>query len=376
MRTKPELFEKDVVKGKDFWHVYNSIPLKPNENINNMKFKVVVGNPPYQEEGISTRKAPIYHLFYDSAFNLSKKVSLITPGRFLFKAGQTPHEWMDRILSDKHFKVVKYFQKSTDIFPSVDIKGGVAYTYRDEDKDFGEVGFFSPYELLISIFNKVSENKDFVPGAFSNMVSSQGIYKFTEKTLELFPEIEKVQGKGTALKITSNSFEQLTKIFTEDKIDEDSIQILGRSSNRRIYKWVKRSYIQPCEYCDFYNVFVTEANGTGAIGEALSTPIIGTPMTGHTDTFISVGKFSSLSEAEACLKYIKTKFARTMLGTLKATQHNPRDTWANIPVQNFTEISDIDWSKTTSDIDKQLYAKYHLEEDEIDFIESMIKPME
>ena len=123
-----------------------------------------------------------------------------------------------------------------------------------------------------------------------------------------------------------------------------------------------------------------EANGTGAIGEVLSTPVIGVPVIGvpvigHTDTFLSIGKIASAEEASACLKYVKSKFARCMLGTLKVTQHNPKETWANVPLQDFTEKSDIDWSKSVEDIDRQLYAKYRLNDEEIAFIESMIKPM-
>lgn len=79
--------------------------------------------------------------------------------------------------------------------------------------------------------------------------------------------------------------------------------------------------------------------------------------------------------AEACLKYIKTRFARLLLGTLKVTQDNPKDTWANVPMQDFSENSDIDWSKSVAEIDQQLYAKYKLSDKEIAFIESMIKPM-
>ena len=79
--------------------------------------------------------------------------------------------------------------------------------------------------------------------------------------------------------------------------------------------------------------------------------------------------------AEACLKYIRTRFARLLLGTLKVTQDNPKDTWSNVPMQDFTADSDIDWSKSIEEIDAQLYAKYLLSNDEIAFIESMIKPM-
>lgn len=378
IRAKPELFQNDIVRGNDFWHVYNSIPKSENEDINNMKFKAIVGNPPYQIEGESTRKTPIYNLFYDTAFELSSLVTFITPGRFLFKAGQTPMEWMEKMLSDTHFKVVDYFQKSSDVFPTVDIKGGVAIGLRNANKEFGAIGFFSDYPELKSIMAKVFTNPSFQFGQFASLVSSQGIYRFSEKALSEFPRIYEVQGKGTASKITSNAFENLTEIFvnTEKECKGEGVQIIGRIKGSRETKWVNASYLQPCEYLNYYNVLVPEANGTGAIGEVLSTPVIGVPVIGHTDTFLSIGKFADAQEASACLNYVKTKFARCLLGTLKATQHNPRDTWANVPLQNFTAISDIDWNQSIADIDKQLYRKYKLDEDEIEFIEKMIKPME
>ncbi len=378
LRAKPELFQNDIVRGNDFWHVYNSIPKSENEDINNMKFKAIVGNPPYQIEGESTRKTPIYNLFYDTAFELSSLVTFITPGRFLFKAGQTPMEWMEKMLSDTHFKVVDYFQKSSDVFPTVDIKGGVAIGLRNANKEFGAIGFFSDYPELKSIMAKVFTNPSFQFGQFASLVSSQGIYRFSEKALSEFPRIYEVQGKGTASKITSNAFENLTEIFvnTEKECKGEGVQIIGRIKGSRETKWVNASYLQPCEYLNYYNVLVPEANGTGAIGEVLSTPVIGVPVIGHTDTFLSIGKFADAQEASACLNYVKTKFARCLLGTLKATQHNPRDTWANVPLQNFTAISDIDWNQSIADIDKQLYRKYKLDEDEIEFIEKMIKPME
>lgn len=378
LRAKPELFQNDIVRGKDFWHVYNSIPKSENEDINKMKFKAIVGNPPYQIEGESTRKTPIYNLFYDTAFELSPLVTFITPGRFLFKAGQTPMEWMEKMLSDTHFKVVDYFQKSSDVFPTVDIKGGVAIGLRNANKEFGAIGFFSDYPELKSIMAKVFANPSFQFGQFASLVSSQGIYRFSEKALSEFPRIYEVQGKGTASKITSNAFENLSEIFvnTEKECKGEGVQIIGRIKGSRETKWVNASYLQPCEYLNYYNVLVPEANGTGAIGEVLSTPVIGVPVIGHTDTFLSIGKFADAQEASACLNYVKTKFARCLLGTLKATQHNPRDTWANVPLQNFTAISDIDWTQSIADIDKQLYRKYKLDEDEIEFIEKMIKPMD
>jgi len=100
------------------------------------------------------------------------------------------------------------------------------------------------------------------------------------------------------------------------------------------------------------------------------------PDTAVTQTFLTIGEFDTQSEARACLTYLKTKFARVMLYVLKVTQHNPRSTWKYVPNQDFTDASDIDWSKSIPEIDQQLYAKYGLDADEIAFIEDNVKPME
>ena len=362
IKNQPELFIKKVhdLVGKD------------------MKINAIVGNPPYQEEGISTRKAPVYHLFYDISFRLSDIVTLITPARFLFKAGQTPTEWNEKMLSDSHLKVVDYFQKSTEVFPTVDIKGGVVMILRDMSQYFGQIGFFSPFPELRTIMHKVTSDLNFSYGQFANIVSSQGIYKFTDEAITEYPRILDVQGKGTGTKITSNSLENMPEIFLVNNPKDNGseyIGIIGLNKGNRVQRWINRKFIQSIDTLYSYKVLIPEANGTGAIGEVLSTPMIGTPMIGHTDTFLSIGNFSNQSDATNCLKYIKTKFARTMLGTLKATQHNPKNTWANVPLQDFTPSSDMDWSKSIPEIDQQLYAKYHLSNEEIAFIEKMIKPM-
>ena len=91
------------------------------------------------------------------------------------------------------------------------------------------------------------------------------------------------------------------------------------------------------------------ANGTGAFGEILSTPVVGSPAIGHNQTFVSLGEFDTEFEAEALLKYLKSKFARSMLGIMKTTQNNQsKITWSKVPLQNFTKNSDIDWSRSIS----------------------------
>lgn len=179
-------------------------------------------------------------------------------------------------------------------------------------------------------------------------------------------------------RIASNAFQKLPDLFTEEKPDngEEYIQIYGRINNIRCYKWFKRAYLSEPNSFLKYKVILPKANGSGAIGEVLSTPLIGTPLIGFTETFISIGAFDSEAEAANCLKYVKSKFARTLLGVLKITQDNTKEKWAKVPLQDFTAQSDIDWSQTIADIDQQLYRKYGLSEDEIAFIESKVRAMD
>ena len=104
--------------------------------------------------------------------------------------------------------------------------------------------------------------------------------------------------------------------------------------------------------------------------------MIGKPLIGYTQTFLGIGAFDNESEAQAAYKYIISKFARTMLGVLKITQHNPISTWKYVPLQDFTNHSDIDWTKSVHEIDLQLYDKYGLSADERNFIETHVKAMD
>ncbi len=374
LRARPDFFQEDIVRGHDFWHVYNSIPKKENEDINNMKFSAIVGNPPYQQNSESSnRNEPIYHLFYDAGFKLSDLVSFITPGRFLFKAGQTPKEWIDKMLSDEHFKVIKYYSKSTDVFPNVDIKGGVSITIRNEHENYGKIGTYTMYEDLNTILNKVLNKSD---AFLSSVVHSKSSYSFTPLMYEENPSLRGRLTKGNENILDAGIFAKMPEIFSNVKLTDSFVGIYGRENNQRVIKYVDRRYLNPANNFEMYKVFVTGANGSGELGEILSNPMVIAPYIGHTQTFMSIGGYSTEFEADSLLKYLMTKFARCLLGTLKVTQNNNKDVWANIPIQNFTPISDIDWTLNIADIDRQLYAKYGLDEDEVSFIEKMIKPME
>ena len=178
--------------------------------------------------------------------------------------------------------------------------------------------------------------------------------------------------------ITTNAFDRLPFIYYDEKPENEHeyIKIIGRQNRERSYKFIRRDYVSNYENLEKYKIFVPKANGSGALGEVLSTPLIGEPLIGATQTFISIGTLSTLEEAEAIQKYIKTKFARVMLGILKLTQDNPASKWEYVPMQDFTEQSDIDWTQSIENIDQQLYKKYNLNQEEIDFIEEKVQAMD
>ena len=344
-----------------------------------MKFDFVIGNPPYQDETQSKgdRANPLYHIFMDAVEDITDVSVLITPARFLFNAGQTPKEWNRKMLNDEHFKVLMYEPLSARIFPGTDIKGGVAITIRNKKASYGPIGTFTSFPELNSILKKVMA----IHGGkkcLDSIISMRGLYRFSESFYEDYPDAKTVVGSGTGNMVVSNIFDKLPDVFFTEKPKDNKkyVKLIGRSKNQRTERFLKKSYLIPNEYIDTYNVLLPEANGSGAIGEVLSTPLVGTPLVGSTDTFISIGKFDNETEVNNCFKYVKSKFARTMLGVLKVTQHNPANTWKYVPLQDFTPDSDIDWSVSVPEIDQQLYRKYGLSEEEIQFIETNVKEME
>lgn len=348
---------------------------KNNQELN-MKFDVIVGNPPYQEMMENTSDSPIYPLFLDNAYKIANIVITITPGRFLFNAGKTSKRWNQKMLDDEHIKVAHYEQDGTKIFPTTDIKGGVVILLRDANKKIGPIGVFSTFEELRTIFNKirffVQDEKNTLAGIYYSTDS----FRFTDKMHEDFPDAESKLSSGHRYTVASSVFTSLPEIFKKEKSEGD-LSFIGVINNTRYWRYIDAKYINSSHpNLNKYKVLIPGSNGSGAIGEVLSTPLVGEPLVGHTQTFISFGAFDSKLEAENCMKYIKTKFARTCLGILKITQSNKKITWKYVPLQDFTSSSDIDWNKSIHEIDLQLYKKYNLSDEEIDFIETRVREME
>jgi len=361
LKNKPEQFKKRVMKGS-YW----------KKDVKEMKFDAVVGNPPYQEETDATRKPPIYNYFYDMAFELAPIATLVTPARFLFDAGQTSKEWNRKMLSDEHFKVIRYFENSKDVFDTVDIKGGVAITYHDSNTNFGAIDIFTVYSELNEIISKV---KHMCEPTMDTIISARGTYRTTNIFNADYPDAIERLGKGTGNMLVSNFFEKVPEAIANET-NEPCLRILCRVSGKRSICNILKKYIQPNKFIDKYNVASPEANSNGRFGERLTVGELLSPEEGATDTFISLGAFDTKFEALALQKYMKTKFFRALLGVKKVTQHCPPMVWEMIPCQEFSENSDIDWSKSIHEIDLLLYKKYGLSDEEIAFIESKVKPMD
>ena len=346
------------------------------------KFTFVISNPPYQDDTSGDNKTfapPVYNKFMDAAKKIADKAVFITPARFLFDAGATPKDFNRRMLNDPHFKVLDYAPDAKKYFRGVDIEGGVAVTVYDSSKDFGAIGTFTAFEELNAIHKKVCvDNKNFRP--LSEIVFGRTKYFLTDKFIEDHPDAPFLDRRNDFFK--SNLFQYAAEYFFDEKPDDgrEYIQAYGLVDNARATKLIRRDYVSISENnfnFDKFKVFVSEANGaSGKLGDEaarlISKPALGEPFVGSTQTFITVGAFDTRAEAEACLRYIKSKFARVMLGILKVTQHNPPATWAKVPLENFSSGSDIDWR---GDVDAQLYRKYNLTDAEKNFVEAHVKEM-
>lgn len=340
------------------------------------KFDVVIGNPPYQEEaqGDGTRDTPVYHQFMDAAYEVASKAVLITPARFLFNAGFTPKAWNENMLADRHLSVPHYVPNSNDLFPGTDIKGGIAVTYWDEERDDEPIDTFTSYPELNEILHKINAAHD---ASIAPTVSSGRAYAYTELMHKENPQASALMSTDAQFRVSTNAFDQLPFLYFATLPDDgyEYGQVLGLVKNKRFSRWIRRDYLRGPKSFDKFKVALPAANGSGILGESLSSPDVIGPEVAVTQTFITLGAFDEEVNAEACLKYVKTKFARAILGILKITQHNPAKVWKHVPLQDFTQASDIDWTRSIPEIDQQLYAKYGLDDDEIEFVESRVKPM-
>lgn len=363
-----------------------------------MKFDFVIGNPPYQEQRETTKDIPIYDSFMDAAYTVADKVELITPAKYLFNSGATPKKWNEERLADPHFKILNYVEDSSKVFCNTAIAGGIAISYRDRQKNFGAIEIFSPYSEMNSIRKKIVKKENFV--GLDSIMFPYSAYTLSENFWNDFPErkkrVEYISANRNKLSldekkgelsnfriITTNIFDLIPDVFFVDQPNDNQEYccIVGRQNNQRCKKYILKKYIDVADNYHKYKVLISIADGAaGQIGNPVPArisgiPLVISPKTGYTQTFQSIGSLDRYEDACNVAKYVKTKFARTALGILKITQHYPVDKWKYVPLQDFSSNSDIDWAKSISEIDKQLYKKYELSDEEITFIETKVKEM-
>lgn len=346
------------------------------------KFDVVIGNPPYQDEAIgeATSAPPIYPMFMNAAYEVGEKAVLITPARFLFNAGYTSKAWNEEMLNDPHLYVPIYVPDSGDLFPGTDIEGGIAVTYRDETRELGPIGTFSGYKKLRTILKKVQSIGE---DSFGPLVTKRDAYRYTQTMHHDNPRASSLMSRSSKFIVNSNAFAKLPFLYYEEPPEGSTnyVRVFGLHGKNRTYRWIRGEYITGPENFSGYKIVIPKSRGhLGMLGAKpalmIGEPFLAEPDVAVTQSFLTIGNFENRREAEACFKYVKSKFARTMLAVLKVTQDNPARVWEHVPLQDFTNDSDIDWSKSVAEIDQQLYAKYGLDDEEVEFIETHLKPMD
>ena len=358
IKNKPANFIEKVAKGRSYWKAIDD---------DNMKFNAVVGNPPYQVMdggGAGTSAINIYNYFVEIAKKIdSRYISMIIPARW-YAGGKGLDDFRASMLNDRSLCSITDYPNPKDCFPTANISGGVCYFLRDKTyvgdcffsnvingktissmRVLNEFEVFVRYNRALPIIKKVHTNNVlselvFARNPFNLNSSIRGKLESTENA-----EIKVYSSKGIG-------YLRYSDITTNQNLVDKYKVLMGKVLSGHL----------------------GETNKEGQV-KVIATLQIASPKEVSTDSYLVIGEFHSKIQANNLMQYLRTKFSRFLLLQSLASMNISRNNFRFVPLQDFTEKSDIDWSKSIEDIDKQLYAKYKLTEEEISFIESMIKPM-
>lgn len=367
LKSKPEQFKKKILKGS-YW----------GKEVKEMKFDAIVGNPPYQvsDGGAKASAVPVYNLFVDTAKSLSTDyISIIIPSRWM-TGGRGLEAFRTCMIHDKHIIKLHDFISSKDLFPTVEIKGGVCYFLRDRNIQ----GLCDVYQHTKSLTKHTKrylvEEGDEIFIRNNELIS---IKKKVEHNCENF--FESIVSAMRPFGLRGDVFKDFTKYHLPEMQTSPvngGYTVYGLDERlKRTTMYAPSTYPIPDKtYAKGYKLFMSRNQGNGIFGEEFSMPIFAKPNDCCTETFVVIGPFDKEAESQHCWSYIKTKFFRAMVGIRKQDQGASKAVYRYVPMQDFTNNSDIDWTKSISEIDRQLYKKYHLSADEINFIESNVKSMD
>lgn len=350
--NQKELIEK-INKGQVF------------KRFKDMKFNAIVGNPPYQimDGGTKSSATPIYNSFVDMVKKLdSQYSSLIIPARW-YGGGKGLDQFRDNMLEDRHIIKLHDFIHSEDCFPTVEIKGGLCYFLRDQAQE-------APCHIFTHNQNIIEQKPRYLK------IEGCDVHIRFEEALDILSKVNNKRiSSFDSYVSTQKPFGLRTFVHGKNKPFSNSVTLYENGG----VGYISRNDVEKNDaLIDKYKIFISRAYnaGDGFPHQIIGKPIIGEPASCCTETYILIGPYE---EKDICLnveKYIRSKFLRFMVMLKKSSQQIPSTVFTLVPNQDFTAQSDIDWSKSIPEIDQQLYRKYNLSEDEINFIEKMIKPME
>ena len=366
LKNKSEQFVKDITTQK-FW----------NKGNGTMEFDAIVGNPPYQEnisnsEGNDSLSRQVFPDFIKAAILTGTKyVSLITPSRWFTADAQDNSFPKLREFAKKHnhFKFITHFANNKDLFNNVLIAGGLNYFLYDKDfvgnvhfvekSDKREIDSERPLfeegldiilsmKIMVDVIAKIKNRDDFV--SFTTITKGRNAFGVVGKDSK---KISKSKEFDKSVKLQC-AYEEI-RYIERDKITKN------------------------LELVDKYKVFTSKGNGgAGTLGDDKKVAILGKPFfadknSACTDSLIPIGSFDNKDEALNLQKYMNTKFLRFVVGILKTSQNVYQNVYQFVPMQDFSNDSDIDWSKSLAEIDKQLFDKYNLTSDERNYINEKIE---
>ncbi|MDO8632979.1 MAG: Eco57I restriction-modification methylase domain-containing protein [Candidatus Wildermuthbacteria bacterium] len=337
-------------------HAYQFIHNNNPNIIKNMKFDVIIGNPPYQlsDGGAQASAMPIYQKFVEQAKKMSPRfLTMIIPSRW-FSGGKGLDKFRSEMLSDDRVRVLHDYHNAAECFPGVEIKGGICYFLWDRDS-----------RGLCKVTSHESDGKISETERPLLEKESDAFVRFNG-AIDILKKIQKQKEKSFSEIVRpamTFGFRTFFKDFDSKNLKKGYVKVYANRSQG----YIKRDRVeQGLEWADKWKVIIPEAIGVGDMKKDLLKPIISEPGSINTETYIMNGPYKSERETKNVVSYIRTKFFHFLLGLRKNTQHTTRSTYEYIPMQDFNE----NWT------DEKLYKKYKLTKEEVEFIESMIRSME
>jgi hypothetical protein len=365
---RPEKFIAKIKKGQSYW--------KANNN-NDMKFNAIVGNPPYMEMdgGAQASAKPIYNEFVDIAKKIEPEyISMIMPTRW-YSGGKGLDDFRESMIKDKRLAILHDYLNPDQVFPKTNIRGGICYFLWDK-------GYGQNAELTRVVTHRNGEEPTFVMRSLDGGQSDIFIrHNAALEILEKVKELSEFESFETHVS-SAKAFGFRTYFINDERFRQSDeglkrpIKCYGRGGS---VGFVNKDEIPTNKkWIGAWKVYVPESNNIGTeLNDDNQNSFVGSPDTICTETFLVIGAKLALNEISAknLALFLRTKFARFLHSIMKTSQHGTSKTYKFVPIQDFTANSDINWSQSIPEIDQQLYKKYNLSEEEIAFIESMIKPM-